>query len=66
MYNNCFLLQKLTLADIAIAFYVGRMKDDEIGPANLEKVPGLVGIINATLANPGIKEWIENRPDTQF
>jgi len=57
---------KLTLADIAVAYYMSSMNKDECGPEYLKQVPGLVGVMNATLELPEIKKWIATRPDTQF
>jgi len=42
------------------------MEKDADGPDALAQLPGLAGIMKATLANAGIKNWIANRPDTPF
>jgi len=61
-----FVGNKMTLADIAIAYYLSRCKDDVDGPAALAQLPGLSAVMEATLANAAIKNWIANRPDTPF
>jgi len=59
-----FIGGKLTLADIAIAFFIGEMKNHKADV--LDNLPALAGIVAATNARPNIKAWLEKRPDSQF
>lgn len=59
-----FIGGKLTLADIAIAFFIGEMKNHKADV--VDNLPALAGIVAATNARPNIKAWLEKRPDSQF
>jgi len=59
-----FIGGKLTLADIALAFFIGEMKRWKADI--LEVLPALAGIVAATNARPNIKAWLESREQTPF
>jgi len=59
-----FIGGKLTLADIAIAYYLDEMSG--MNPNLYDTIPSLHHIVKTTLARPNIKKWIETRPKTPF
>jgi len=59
-----FIGGKLTLADIALAFFIGEMKNHKADVC--DTIPALARIVDATNARPNIKAWLEKRPDSAF
>jgi len=55
---------KLTLADIALAYYCDEMSN--FNPHLYDTLPSLHHVVKTTLAHPNIKAWIDNRVPTPF
>ena len=65
MGNSWLVGQKMTWADILLAHFVSHF--ELCFDVYLSKdFPFIQGLIKTVLNTPGIKEWIEKRPNTKF